>query len=246
MPPELILCLHSSGLSGAQWARLVEILSPEFKVLAPDLLGYGGCREPVVEPFGYSQDVERLLGMLERPAILIGHSYGGFLALQLALRTPEMTRAVIAFDPIAWGALRSTEPEALEPLKDLRFARPEAGQDEWLRSFVDFWGEPGAWDKMSSRARESMLASYPKMRQEVASLVFDDTPDTAYGPLSLPVLLISGKQTPLVQQRVTMALHRAISRSELQEMEGGHMAPITHSDEFLSRVRAFLGGLSTT
>lgn len=240
-----ILCIHSSGLSGAQWARLAGALSPDFEVFAPDLLGYGECREPVVEPFAYSQDLERLLAMLDGSTILIGHSYGGFLALQMALRAPKKVRAVIAFDPIAWGALRSTRPEALEPLKELRFAQPGASQDEWLRSFVDFWGEAGSWDRMSSRAQESMIASYPKMRQEVASLVFDETPDTVYGRLSLPVLLVSGKQSPLVQQWVTMALHEAIAGSQLQEMDGGHMAPITRGEEFLQLVRVFLDRLPT-
>ena len=238
-----ILCLHSSGLSGAQWTRLAQALSPQYQVRAPDLLGYGGCPDPIVEPFRFEQEVERLLRMLDAPSILIGHSYGGFLALQLALRAPELVRGIVAFDPIAWGALRSTEPEAMEPLKDLRFAKSEATQEEWLESFVDFWGEPGSWSRMSPRARQSMTDSYPKMRQEVASLVFDDTPHTAYETLRLPTLLIGGHDTPRVQQNVTEALHRAIVGSDFQTIPGGHMAPITHGEAFLTRVREFLSEL---
>lgn len=238
-----ILCLHSSGLSGAQWARLAQALSLEYEVSAPNLLGYGGCPDPIVEPFRFEQEVERLLGMLEQPAILIGHSYGGFLALQLALRAPEKVGALVAFDPIAWGALRSTEPEALEPLKELRFAKPETDREEWLESFVDFWGEPGSWNRMSPRARQSMTDSYPKMRQEVASLVFDNTPHTVYETLRLPTLLMGGHDTPRVQQKVTEALHRAIVGSDFQVIPGGHMAPITHGEEFLARVREFLAHL---
>lgn len=235
-----ILCLHSSGLSGAQWGRFTAAFSDRYTVHTPDLLGYGACQEPYAMPFHFEQDLERLKGMLDRPMVVVGHSYGGLLSLRLALHSPENVRALILFDPIAWGALRSVDPSAFDMMDTVRFGRTDVPAEEWLESFVDFWGEPGSWKAMSPRARDSMLGSFPKLRDEVHSLIGDLTPADVYSGLEQPTLLLTGKRSPVQQQRVNEILAETMSGARAEMMAGGHMAPITHSDEYLAHVIAFL------
>lgn len=235
-----LFCLHSSGLSGAQWSRLGRALEGR-DVLAPDLLGYGECREVFERPFHFSQDLQRLEGMLSQPSVLVGHSYGGFLALHLALRKPEMVTGLLLFDPIVWGVLISLDhlsPEQIIP--DPRFLDPASSPEDWLECFVDFWGAPGSWKQISPRARQSMLDSYPKLREEVGSLAVDRTSHTAYQSIACPTRLLFGRQSPAVERRAVEVLHQSIAGSELVALEGGHMAPITHFDEFLHQVQDFL------
>ncbi|HSN28489.1 MAG TPA: alpha/beta fold hydrolase, partial [Kofleriaceae bacterium] len=96
------LLIHSGGFGGRQWRKLGEVLAPTHEVLAPDLLGYGSEPWPAGAPFHFRQDVERLAGLLGgEQADVVGHSYGGFLALQLALAHPELVRRIAVYDPVA-------------------------------------------------------------------------------------------------------------------------------------------------
>jgi pimeloyl-ACP methyl ester carboxylesterase len=83
-----------------QWRKLGQRLAPTHDVLAPDLIGYGGDPWPPGKPFHFGQDVERLAGLLDRPADVVGHSYGGLLALQLALAQPERVRSLALYEPV--------------------------------------------------------------------------------------------------------------------------------------------------
>ncbi len=239
-----ILCLHSSGLSGAQWGRFVAAFSDRYTIHTPDLLGYGANQDPYSMPFHYEQDLKRLQGLLDRPMVVVGHSYGGLLSLRLALHNPENVQALALFDPIAWGALRSVDPSAFDMMDDVRFGRTDVPAEEWLESFVDFWGEPGSWKAMSPRARDSMLGSFPKLRDEVHSLIDDRTPADIYSGLKQPTLLLTGERSPIQQQRVNAILAEAIPGADSKMMPGGHMAPITHSQEYLDHIEAFLQGLN--
>src|SRR5438270_12284733 len=104
-----VLLLHSSGLSGRQWRRLVRKLEERgFRASAPDLTGHGESA-PLLEPtpFSFLQDAERVRGMLAEggPMHLVGHSYGGLVALIAALGAPEKVRSLALFEPVAFGVL---------------------------------------------------------------------------------------------------------------------------------------------
>ncbi len=85
-----VLLIHSSGFNARQWRRLAESLR-DYRVLMPNLLGYDA---PWTGPFHFRQDVEHLAAQLTEPAHIVGHSYGGFLALQLALARPDLVRSI--------------------------------------------------------------------------------------------------------------------------------------------------------
>ena len=114
-----VLMLHSGGFSSRQWRRLAAALAPDHEVLAPDLLGYGVQPAwPAGEPFHFRQDlafVESLVEPLDGPVHVVGHSYGGVLALKLALARPEAIRSLGALSfasPVAAGAQQAGESAA--------------------------------------------------------------------------------------------------------------------------------------
>src|SRR4051794_29526844 len=84
---EVVLLLHSSGMSGDQWRRTAEHLARGgARTVVPDLLGSGRSTPwPDGKPFGFLDDVDlvdQILKQLGRPVHLVGHSYGGFIALR--------------------------------------------------------------------------------------------------------------------------------------------------------------------
>jgi pimeloyl-ACP methyl ester carboxylesterase len=237
-PP--VVLLHSGGLSSRQWGRLADQLAAAHRVLAPDFLGYGRSSPwPEAELFHFVLDalgVEALIDHVGAPVALVGHSYGGFLALLAALHRPRLVRSVAAYEPVAFGVLHSSaDAIGLSSLvaanvdASLRDA-PLGGQEPWLRAFVDYWNEKGAWDRLTEPARASFRAVGWKLFGEVRSLLLDRTPHQAYAMLSVPTLLMSGQTSPIAARRVVAVLGEAIPGAHVRTVEGaGHMGPLTHS-----------------
>lgn len=230
------MLLHSGGMSGRQWKRLVERLASTHRVLAPDLLGSGeNPAWPVDAPFHFTQDVGAIAGIvreLGQPVHLVGHSYGGLLALVLARTQPALVRSIAAYDPVAFGVLQD-EPDAETLMTDTPALVDDAigGTEAWFRVFVDWWNGAGTWASLPDPARASFLRVGRKVFLEVKSLLGDRTSAAQWGAIRVPTLLFTGERTPTTERRVVHRLVAAIPGARIVEVPGaGHMGPITHAD----------------
>ncbi|HEU4729802.1 MAG TPA: alpha/beta hydrolase [Kofleriaceae bacterium] len=242
MSRPLALLLHSGGLTSRQWRKLGEQLAVTHEVLAPDLLGYGAQPWPPGQPFHFRQDVERLAGMLDRPADLVGHSYGGLLALQLALAHPGRVRALALYEPVAFGVLGEADADLRAKLALPAYRADAAGLDEaWLEAFIDWWNGAGAWRALPELTRAGFRAVGWKLSQEVASLVGDRTGAERYAQITAPTLLLGGQLTPMTEQRTLQRLAEALPHARLELLRGmGHMGPITHAEVVNTAIAAHL------
>jgi pimeloyl-ACP methyl ester carboxylesterase len=227
-----VLLIHSGGFTSRQWRRLAQQLAPAHDVLAPDLIGYGDPPWPPGKPFHFAQDLERLAGMLDRPAGVVGHSYGGLLALQLALAHPERVRSIAVYEPVAFGILGPDDADARDALALPDYHPDAAGVDEaWLQAFVDWWNGPGAWAALAEPTRAGFRAVAWKVYQEVASLTVDTTDRARYATITAPTLVMGGARTPLTERRTLERLAEALPHARLKLFpDMGHMGPITHAD----------------
>ena len=101
-----IVFLHGMGTSSSTWERCMELLEDRFTVVAPDLLGHGDS--PVLDdPSEYTRDralddlddvLDDLAADLDTPAVLVGHSLGGYLALAHAATRPGAVRGVVVLN----------------------------------------------------------------------------------------------------------------------------------------------------
>lgn len=233
---EPVVLLHSGGFTSRQWRRLRDSLLSTHRVLAPDLLGYGTSGAwPVGEPFHFHADraaIGALLATLDQPAHLVGHSYGGLIALHAALEHPA--RSLVVYEPVPFGVLdRDADGDALAELLRLRptYTPDASGVDElWLSEFVDWWNGPGAWAAMSEEARAAFRSVGWKLSQEVFSLVPDRTDLTSFRRIVAPTLLLGGERSPLAEQRVLDRLAAGLPHVTLKRFAGlGHMGPISHA-----------------
>ena len=96
--------------------------------------------------------LEGLMSTLGPPAVVAGHSYGGVVALTLALRAHLAMGALALFEPVAVPILLMTgETDAFHAAKaifDDYVARVEGGETGAVRTMVDFWFGPGAFARM--------------------------------------------------------------------------------------------------
>src|SRR5690349_15602920 len=113
-----VMLLHSHGMSSRQWRRLeTALVERGHPVIAPDLLGHGSAPPwPDGEPVHFRREVAALEPVLRAagPRVhLVGHSYGGLLALQLAAAHPGAIASLAAYDPVAWGVLAGDDDPAV-------------------------------------------------------------------------------------------------------------------------------------
>jgi pimeloyl-ACP methyl ester carboxylesterase len=239
-----VLLIHSSGLTSRQWRRLADRLAPRHRMIAPDLLGYGAERWPAGEPFHFRQDVAMLSSLLDEPAHVVGHSYGGFLALQLALARPELVRRLAVYEPVTFGLL--DEPEDAAPRAAIDQVGPyrpaAAGLDEsWLERFADWWQGPGTWRALPPQVRQAFCDVGWKVSQEVASLSADRTDRARYATITAPTLILAGERTQPAELHVVRKLARTLPNAKLELFpELGHMGPITGGGAVNAAIAAFL------
>lgn len=249
---EITVLLHSSGMSGEQWKRTAEhLVRSGARVLVPDLLG-SGRNAPWTEgkPFSFLDDValvDRLLRRIELPVHLVGHSYGGLIALRAALLEPGRVLSLTLYDPVVFGVLDpGRDADAIEDLKHVRFGWGEAAADHehWLQGFVDYWGGEGAWSRLREPARAEFARVGWIVHEGARSLVADTLRAEAYRTLLFPTLLITGEESPLAARRVVERLGQAIYGSRIETIPGaGHMGPLTHMKQFNELLAAHLAGV---
>jgi pimeloyl-ACP methyl ester carboxylesterase len=236
---ETLLCLHCSGSSGRQWDTLAAELSARFEVIAPDM------HEPRVIASardaldGEALALAPLLGT--EGAHLLGHSYGGVVALQMALRWPGKVKSLMLYEPVRLALLfgeASTQAtgEAIVAVGRRIGDEVLAGTLHAAAArFMDYWSGDGAWEAISPRGREILARRMPKVRAEFEALFADEVPATAYRRLTMPVHLIGGTRSPLPTRQVLDILAAQIPHAQRITLAGlGHMGPIEASHTLLA------------
>jgi len=234
-PPEgrPIVFLHSSGMSSRQWRYYARTLGDRgWRALAPDFIGCGGSeRWRGSGPFHYLADLrmaDELIRRLDRPCVLVGHSYGAFLAIQLASALGTQIERLAVWEPVAWGVLYEQGGDAFhqEQVERGFFDDAIGGTEPWMKGFVEWWSGEGAWETIGERGRSQMMRSARKTFEEVRSLGEDQTPAIHYATIRAPTLLMNGSESPPQARTVCERLAAVIPNVERQTLEAGHLAPM--------------------
>jgi pimeloyl-ACP methyl ester carboxylesterase len=251
---EPILFLHSTGSSSRQWYPFAEMLRGRFQAVAPDLCGYGGTsRWPGTERFGLANEVALVTALIDRlgkPMHLVGHSYGGAVALQIARRCPECLSSLTLIEPAAFHLLidgDNADELAFDEIMDIAatIARAVNCGDyvKAMRRFVDYWSGEGSWAALSSRQRAALAASINKLTLEAWATLNEPTRLEDFVEIELPTLVLCGGRSPLPARRICSHLGRTLPKAELRTIDGaGHMMPTTHVAEVCSLMAAHIEG----
>jgi pimeloyl-ACP methyl ester carboxylesterase len=250
-----VVLLHSSGMSRRQWRRLAVELSARHAVRSLDFLGSGeNPLWPAGEPFDFHLDVAAVAEVVRaqrEPVHLVGHSYGGLIALTLAREQPALVRSIAVYDPVAFGVLYG-EPVDEAGVADLAEAAHQpafgggavGGTEPWLQAFVDYWSGAGAWRAMPEASRAEFLRVGPQVYAEVHSLLADRTPAQRYASIDAPALLLGGERSPTVARQVLARLALALPSATLRSVTGaGHMGPLTHAGEVCAAISQHLASV---
>ena len=237
---EPVVLLHSSGSSAAQWHSLAEHLAKRYRVIAPDLYGYGGTAHwPGWKPFHLECEAEivlALLGRVNKRAHLIGHSYGGAVALHVAGMRRDLLRSLTLIEPAAFHLLRGTDAQAFAEITEVaRIVERATACGEYLAGFgrfVDYWNGPEAWAGVPSEKRYAMAARLPKIALDFHATLNEPTRPEDFRTMTVPTLLLHGTTSRWPTRRICDLLDRILPEAHLETIGGaGHMAPVTHRDQ---------------
>ena len=236
-----VVCMHASASSGRQWQSLTERLAGAFRVVAPGLYGSGASPQwPDGRQLTIDDELaalEPVLSAVETPFHLVGHSYGGAVALRLALADPGRIRSLVIFEPVLFGLLvadDATQPAAREILAvagDMSAAVERDDLDAAGERFIDYWMGAGTWATTPPQRRAALGRAMRGVRPQWPALFTDPVPLAAYAALRLPTLFVTGDRTADSARGVARLLMATLPELTTVELSGaGHMGPVTHAD----------------
>lgn len=246
-----VVLVHSSGMSSRQWRALAKALSSTHRTLVPDLLGCGATKGFADGAFRIEDDLAIVVQLARNaggPVHLVGHSYGGMLALMAARALgPQLVPTLAVYEPVAWGVAFAEEGgpvrAAFDAFSDRFFDEAYGGTPIWYEEFVDFWNGPGTWTRLPEPQRAAFLAVGKKVFREVRDLCFERTPKEAYAAITAPTMILSGETTPPAEQRVCEVLAEVMPRAERVVFPGvGHMGPLVAADAVNAHIAAHVRG----
>ena len=249
------MCLHASASSGRQWQALQRQLTGRYQVLSPDLSGSGDSPPwPPERELTLADEVAKLEPAFEAAGDsfhLIGHSYGGAVAMRAALTYPGRLRSLVLIEPVLFGLLLAEDPgqpaarEIVALCQHTRVAVELGALDSAAQRFIDYWMGPGAWAGMSPARRAAAARAMPGVRSQWSALFAETTPLAAYSSLDLPALYLVGSQSPASARSVARLLTQVLPDVTTAELEGaGHMAPVTHPGPVNAAIEAHIAQVS--
>ncbi len=236
-PP--VVLLHPVGLDGSFFPGLAERLGTRHRVVALDLAGHGASPD-AARPGRMDERVAEVLAVLDglgEPAALVGVSFGGMIAQNVALACPSaVARLVVA------GCPGMIPEEGRATILARGRAAEEGGMQAVLASTLERWFTPAFMaDPAVDGVSERLLADDPSNFAAAWEAISEHRALPRLPGLAIPALVIAGEQDAATPLAAKHALHAALRGSRLVVMKGApHMMQIECADRFADEVAAFL------
>jgi len=257
---ETVLLLHGLAGSSRTWREVLPQLASSHDVIAPDLLGHGESAKPMGDYSlgAFASGLRDFLAALDVPrATIVGHSFGGGIAMQLAYQHPEVCDRLVLVSSgglgreVSWMLRLLTLPGA-EQLMPLIFPRMVASRGDEVRRILDRLGLRSPrltemWRSYASLAgaenRKAFVRTIRGVIEPGGQIV--SALDRLYLAANLPALIVWGDRDNIIPVAHATVAHDAIPGSRLEILEGvGHFPHVEAPDRFLAVLTDFLA--STT
>ena len=203
-------------------------------------------------PSGYETSAADLAAIiralrLDRP-VLVGYSWGGGVALQAALRFPDLVGGLVLAEPVADSMIENPEARASTAARTREIYAQALAQDpdrqaeSAVRSLIEAWRGQGEWSRVPAAERERLLENAHSIRSSAAPQPALSC--AAVGRLTIPVLLVGGGSSASRFRDTLDGLARCLPAAERVTIpSAGHDFPLTHAAEFGTVLARFLDAL---
>jgi pimeloyl-ACP methyl ester carboxylesterase len=247
-----VIALHCSGGNAAQWQSLKSVLASRASVWCPHFIGstwaghWGGSHA-----FSLADEAASIVSMIDalgRPVHLVGHSYGAAVALRVARERPSQIASMVLYEPTALHVLKSAGPQGAEMLAEINVIAAAIGRAVLMgdcrsaaKLFVDYWNQPGTWDRLREEVQADVIYYMPKASLDFRALAIERTQLAVYRNFRFPVLLLQGEHTHDPMRLIARKLAKALRFCSLRTVEdAGHMGPLTHAETVSALTAAFI------
>jgi pimeloyl-ACP methyl ester carboxylesterase len=224
-----VLLLHAGIADRRMWAPQIEALEAAgHRVVAPDLPGFGDAalEPPTVDYVAFAA------ALLDEPAAVVGCSFGGRVALELAGAKPELVRKLVLVAPglasTEWSEESKAgfaEEEALVDRGDLAGASEQQAR---------MWLAPDASEEVRALTAEMTVRSYDQQlaADDVRAVWPDPSAETRLAQLNVPALVVVGDADRAEMRELAVSLAAALPSARLETIAGaGHLPSIERPDE---------------
>ncbi|GII62087.1 2,6-dioxo-6-phenylhexa-3-enoate hydrolase [Sphaerisporangium krabiense] len=250
---EAVILLHGGGPganAASNWRGFVPALSDEYRVLAPDLVGYGRTDHPEDMPsslIGWLRmRVDQVLALMDAHGIeqahLVGNSMGGALAMHLVMAAPERVRKVSLMGSA--GGHSQPTPEVMRMVSFYKDPSLSA-LENLTKWFVHDENELGASIAAIAEERHKEIMR-PEIRRSYECFFSSSPAEAAVPPSALrrmahPFLLVHGREDRFVTPDSSVYLQRHLPNAELHIFPRcGHWVQIERADAYAVLLRNFL------
>ena len=259
-----VLLLHGFPTSSHMFRHLIPILAPHFRVIAPDLPGFGFSDAPSTSRFPYTFD--RLADVMERFIETLGLShyalyifdYGAPVGLRLAIRHPERITAIVSQNGNAYEEGLSSAWNPIQKYWEDPSPENRTALKAFLASESTKWQYTHGADESriapESYALDSALLSRPGNEDIQLDLFLDYASNVKLYPQFQkyfrthrpPTLAVWGKADPIFLPAGAHAFKRDNPSAQVELFDTGHFALETHSAEIGAKIVEFLTALQPT
>jgi pimeloyl-ACP methyl ester carboxylesterase len=245
----VVLFVPGSFSNPAAWRPMIKLLPPGYRSVATSLCGYGETAETrSAADFDMSHET-RMIGAVAaeigKPVHLVGHSFGGTVALAAALAGVVDVLSIATFEANPLDLLRAAGRDDLSVdtrrMSDAYEAAFAAGEADAPKRIIDFWGGAGAYDSFPEPVQQYC-------RQTAFTNVLDwhtcfgfDAPPAEYSALDVPTLFVRGGQANPVIVTITEMLASIIPGARSDVVDGaGHFLISSHPQDCAALLGEFL------
>ena len=246
-----VILIHNGISSGSQWRAMSAHLEDSWRLLAIDLYDRGRSDPwPGHRAQSLDDDAALVLGLAREvgPAHVVGHSFGGAVAVQAALAAAGSFSSLVLIEPQLYPLLVELgEADLLaekQVLSEGFMDRIDEGREaEGWQFFVDHFNGDGTWQGLSESKRQEFIAMSASARQKYDAMYGSRTGRGDLGRISLPTSVLWGSETAAYDLRLCQIVLGAIPGSRGEAIpEAAHMSPLSHPEAVATALRRHLEG----
>ncbi|MER2190820.1 MAG: alpha/beta hydrolase [Solibacillus sp.] len=249
---EIIILIHGSGpgvSAFANWRLVIPRLSENYRVFAPDIIGFGQTERPADDKYSMELWVDHLISFIETvangPVYLIGNSFGGALSLQIAHRRPDLLKKLILMGSVGtkhkisegldrvWGY----EP-SIENMRSLvqlfSYDQAAANNEDLIRLRYEASIEP--------ESQKAFAAMFPAPRQKMLDEMALE--DEQIQQIEVDTLIFHGLNDQIIPiEDTSYRLVQLLPNAQLHVFtKCGHWTQIEKTTPFIDTILTFLNG----
>jgi len=234
-----VVLVPGSCSTGAAWRPVMAAWGNRFRCVTTSLLGYGGTAERrTAGDADISHEAEVLESVIRKTCAcvhLVGHSFGGLVALEVALRCRVPLASLVILEAPALGMLREwgehAHYHAFTQMAEAYFAAFDDGNAEAIAAMIDFYGGAGTFASWSRNVRAYALETTAVNMLDWASAYGFPLSAAALASIDIPVLVMWGELShPAVQRANALLAACIIGAVAIEIKAAAHFMIATHAD----------------